>query len=97
MQRPPVLRSVHLPADLDDKVRQLAFDAKNTKSDVIRKLIQAQIKWIDHQFGGDVAAIAEYLAAIDVPGTKVITDGFEEDLLRIRHAVELAELHKKNA
>jgi predicted transcriptional regulator len=92
-----MLRSVHLPADLDDKVRQLAFDMQGSNSDVIRKLIQAQIKWIDQQFGGDVAAIAKYLASIDVPGTKVITDGFEEDLLRIRHAVELAELQKKNA
>jgi hypothetical protein len=97
LNRAPVLRSVHLPADLDDQVRRLAFDARSTNSDVMRKLIQAHLEIIAQKFGTDVDAIEQYLNSIVVPGNDQIKAGFESDVLKIKHAVELAGLEKKNA
>ncbi len=42
-QDPLVLRSIYLPASLDERLRQQAFDTGRSKNDLIRELLKKAI------------------------------------------------------
>ena len=42
-----VMRSVYLPTELDDKLRRLAYIKKMSKNELILKILQKSLEWVD--------------------------------------------------
>lgn len=51
--RPFVLRSVHFPADMDESLRQLAFELNQPKAAVIRLFIRCGLEALKREAGSD--------------------------------------------
>ncbi len=44
-----VLRTVYLPRDLDERLREIAFSQRTSKNEVIRSLLQEALKTRKHE------------------------------------------------
>lgn len=53
--RSMVLRSVHLPPEMDESLRTLAFGLRVSKADLIRGFVSRGLEWVEREFGGEVS------------------------------------------
>ena len=87
--RPMVLRSVHLPAELDEQLRSLAFHLRRPKADLIRFFVGDGLQELTRRLGRDpspeaMAKVAEELRSYELPEAK--QEALQRDFGRIEEA-----------
>lgn len=88
---PFVLRSVHFPPELDDELRQLAFDLRRPKADLIRSFIGAGLVRFKEETGRDRSRMAAFVDRYDPregSQARANRDKVEADKARLRSAVD---------
>jgi predicted DNA-binding protein len=53
--RSMVLRSVHLPPEMDERLRTLAFSLRVSKADLIRGFVAKELERIEREFGRELS------------------------------------------
>lgn len=84
-----VMRSIHLPLDVDAKLRGLAFNLKCSKAELIRYFVKEGMDALIEELGNDPEAIKLFTERLaHDPINQQIKQQSDEDLERMRQAAE---------